>query len=63
MVKIAGKRNWLWRAVDEEGEVLDILVQSRRDTKAAVRLMRKLIRKQGGAGQGPREAKLAGWPA
>jgi len=33
--------------VDEEGEVLDILVQSRRDTKAAVRLMRKLIRKQG----------------
>ncbi len=47
VVKIAGKRNWLWRAVDEEGEVLDILVQSRRDTKAAVRLMRKLIRKQG----------------
>jgi len=46
-IKIAGKRNWLWRAVDEEGEVLDILVQSRRDTKAAVRLMRKLIRKQG----------------
>ncbi len=60
VVKIAGKRNWLWRAVDEEGEVLDILVQARRDTKAAVRLMRKLIRKQGGAGQGPRQAKLGG---
>jgi len=53
VVKIAGKRHWLWRAVDDEGEVLDILVQSRRDTRAAVRLMRKLIKKQGGAGQGP----------
>lgn len=47
VVKIAGKRYWLWRAVDDEGKVLDILLQSRRDTKAAVRLMRKLIRKQG----------------
>ena len=47
VVKIAGKRHWLWRAVDDEGEVLDILVQSRRDTRAAVRLMRKLIKKQG----------------
>lgn len=37
---------WLWRAVDSEGEVLDILVQSKRDTKAALRLMRKLLRKQ-----------------
>ena len=46
--KIAGKRHWLWRAVDDEGEVLDILVQSRRDKAAAVRLLRKLIRKQGG---------------
>jgi len=47
VVKIAGKRYWLWRAVDDEGEVLDILVQSRRDTRAAVRLMRKLVKKQG----------------
>jgi len=60
VVKIAGKRHWLWRAVDDEGEVLDILVQSRRDTRAAVRLMRNLIKKQGGAGQGPRQAKLGG---
>ncbi len=60
VVKVAGKRHWLWRAVDDEGEVLDILVQSRRDTRAAVRLMRKLIKKQGGAGQGPRQAKLGG---
>jgi len=36
-----------WRAVDHEGEVLDMLVQSRRDSRAALRLMRKLLRKQG----------------
>ena len=46
-VLIAGKQFWLWRAVDDEGEVLDLLVQRRRDTKAAVKLMRKLLRKQG----------------
>src|SRR5215471_11225486 len=34
VVKIAGKRHWLWRAVDDEGGVLDILVQSRRDKTA-----------------------------
>src|SRR5947209_6490188 len=38
---------YLWRAVDHEGEVLDILVQRRRDKRAALRLMRKLLRKQG----------------
>ena len=37
---------YLWRAVDQEGEILDLLVQSR-DKRAAVRLMRKLLRKQG----------------
>ena len=47
VVTIAGKRFWLWRAVDGEGEVLDLLVQSRRNTAAAIRLMRKLLRKQG----------------
>src|SRR5215204_651934 len=46
-VAIGGKRLWLWRAVDSEGEVLDILVQRRRDRTAALRLMRKLLRKQG----------------
>jgi len=46
-VLIGGKRLWLWRAVDSEGEVLDILVQRKRDTAAALRLMRKLLRKQG----------------
>jgi transposase-like protein len=47
VVRIAGKRMYLWRAVDHEGEVLDTLVQRRRDKRAALRLMRKLLRKQG----------------
>ena len=38
---------YLWRAVDSEGEVLDILVQSRRNKQAALKLMRKLLKKQG----------------
>ena len=44
---IGGTRMYLWRAVDDEGEVLDILVQKRRDKAAAVKLMRKLLKKQG----------------
>jgi transposase-like protein len=46
---IRGRRCWLWRAVDNEGEVLDFLVQSKRNTKAALKLMRKLLKKQGWA--------------
>ena len=46
-MSIAGKRMYLWRAVDGEGEVLDILVQSRRNKKAALKLMRRLLKKQG----------------
>src|SRR5918911_211464 len=45
-VKISGVQHWLWRAVDQDGMVLDILVQRRRDTRAAKRLLRKLLRKQ-----------------
>jgi transposase-like protein len=47
VVRIAGKRMYLWRVVDDEGEVLDMLVQGRRDTRATLRLMRKLLKKQG----------------
>jgi transposase-like protein len=47
VVRIAGERLYLWRAVDDEGEVLDMLVQRRRDSRAALRLMRKLLKKQG----------------
>jgi hypothetical protein len=46
VVRIAGKRMYLWRAVDHEGEVLDMLVQRRRDKHAALRLVRKLLRQQ-----------------
>ncbi len=46
-VAIGGQRVWLWRAVDHEGEVLDLLVQRRRDKASAVKLMRKLLKKQG----------------
>ena len=47
VIRIAGVRMYLWRSVDHEGEVLDMLVQRRRDTRAALRLMRKLLKKQG----------------
>ena len=47
VVTIAGKLLWLWRAVESEGEVLNLLVQSTRDTATAIRLMRKLLRKRG----------------
>jgi putative transposase len=47
VVRIAGKRMYLWRAVDHEGEVLDMPVQRQRDTRAALKLIRKLLKKQG----------------
>lgn len=46
VVSIRGKKHWLWRAVDQDGFVLDVLVQSRRNAKAAKRLMRKLLKGQ-----------------
>ena len=45
-IKIAGVQHRLWRAVDQNGMVLDVLVQSRRDKRAAERLPRKLLRRQ-----------------
>ena len=45
--KINGKMVYLWRAVDDEGTVLDVVVQKRRNAKAATRLLRKLLRNQG----------------
>jgi putative transposase len=47
VVTINIKSHWLWRAVDQHGAVLDVLVQTRRDRHAARRLMRKLLKKQG----------------
>jgi len=46
VVTISGKKHWLWRAVDQDGIVLDVLVQSRRDKGAAKRLLRKLLKRQ-----------------
>ena len=46
-VTIRGERQFLWRAVDQDGDVIDILVQSRRDRKAAKRFFRKLLKGQG----------------
>jgi putative transposase len=47
VITIAGQKHWLWRAVDQDGYVLDEIVQSRRDTKAAKRLLKRLLKKQG----------------
>jgi len=43
---VGGERMFLWRAVDDEGEVMDVVVQKRRDTGAALRLLRRLLRNQ-----------------
>jgi putative transposase len=61
-VRIQGRQHLLWRAVDEDGAVIDILVQSRRNQRAAVRFFRKLLKRQGSV---PRELvtdKLASYP-
>src|SRR6202171_2598450 len=62
-LKINGKRHWLWRAVDQHGVVLDILVQERRDQAAAERFLRRVLDGEGGAE--PRVVitdKLASYP-
>ncbi|MFA3920950.1 IS6 family transposase [Ruegeria hyattellae] len=46
-VKIAGRKYWLWRAVDQHGVVLDEILQSKRDKRAAKRLLRRLIKRLG----------------
>jgi putative transposase len=47
VISINGETRYLWRAVDQDGYVLDEIVQARRDTKAAKRLLTRLLRKQG----------------
>ena len=46
-VNIRGQQHYLWRAVDQDGDVIDILVQPRRDRRAAERFFRKLLKGQG----------------
>src|ERR671920_135435 len=62
-IRIAGEKRWLWRAVDQDGLVLDVLVQSRRDKKAAERLLRKLLKRQMRPPRVMVTAKLASYPA
>jgi len=62
LLKINGKRHWLWRAVDQNGVALDILVQQRRDQNAAERFVRQVV---DGVGYEPRVVitdKLASYP-
>jgi putative transposase len=47
VISISGKKHWLWRAVDQDGYVLDEIVQARRNTKAAKRVLTRLLQKQG----------------
>lgn len=47
VVRIGGKRMWMWRAVDKEGEFLDVLMQKRRNKTPALKLLRKLLKNQG----------------
>ncbi len=63
MINVAGRKHWLWRAVDQHGFVLNVLVQSRHDAKAAKRLLRKLLKKQGGAPRVMITDKLASYAA
>src|SRR3979411_3344996 len=63
LLKIRGTRHWLWRAVDQHGVVLNILVQERRDQHAAERFLRRVLDGEGGAE--PRVVitdKLASYP-
>ena len=62
-VKIAGRTHRLGRAVDQQGFVLDVLIQSRRDRKAARRLLRQLLKKQARAPRVLITDKLASYPA
>jgi len=55
-----GRRLYLWRAIDQDGEILDVLVQAKRDTKAALKLMRRLLKRQGFA---PRTIVTDKWRA
>jgi putative transposase len=63
VISIAGRKHWLWRAVDQHGVVLDILVESRHNANAAKRLLRKLLKKQGIAPRVMITDKLASYAA
>lgn len=63
VVKVGGERMFLWRAVDDEGEVLDMLVQERRNKTAAFSLLRRLLKNQGVHPETSTTDKLASYRA
>ena len=62
-VRIQGRQQYLWRAVDKDGDVIDILLQSRRNRHAAVRFFRKLVKGQGSVPRRLITDKLGSYPA
>ena len=62
-VKIQGRQQYLWRAVDEDGDVIDILLQPRRNRRAAIRFFRKLLKGQGCVPRRLITDKLRSYPA
>lgn len=62
-VRIGGRKMWLWRAVDDGGKVLDVLVQKRRNKHAALKLLRTLLRNQGVHPESITTDKLASYGA
>lgn len=61
-VKINGKQHYLWRAVDQDGEVVDVYLQRKRDGAAAKRFFRRLVRKHGGEPRKIVTDKLRSYP-
>ena len=61
-IKINGKQHYLWRAVDQDGEVVDVYIQSRRDGAAARLFFKRLLRKSGGQPRTIVTDKLASYP-
>ena len=62
-VKIQGRQQYLWRAVDEDGDAIDVLVQSRRNRRAALRFFRKLLKGQSCVPRRLITDKLRSYPA
>ena len=63
VITIGGEQHWLWRAVDQDGYILDEIVEPRRDTKAAKRLLTRLLKKQGCPPRGMITDKLGSYSA
>lgn len=63
VITICGQKHWLWRAVDQDGFMLDVLVQSRCNKKAATRLMCKLLKRNGHPPRGMITDKLRSYAA